>query len=568
MKKQSFNNPPAPPKTNLMWELAKPKKSSMGSLPQRHRAKTNKENSYFGHKKHKAVRTSPDQQQHSWKHYKSPKVEKVKRQYNAIQNFKTGKKEISKESRKHLKVKSKDGRNKKHKSKYQNAKAVVRSNPKKKMGRRDRPKNFSSKAEYASLKKTGRQLGPLDFRSYTNKENRRVPISCKSKGINADRQSKTTLLGLFLQKKCENLEHLLKSKITKAKRKKLENVFRKENSQITGAYDILSKKKSMVGNYQSTTQDRRKLHQDHGGSTEGFKIRFSKPSITCIGSIDNNINSLQKMNVRGNEELSSKSRVRKLEASTSESPFNFQMRLGNGSISQKESVIRSKKVTTHGSDGNFHSKDANFHVRGGKYVSSGGLDIMNNVTSNLILAKMRKENQMAQNRDQRTRGKATQHRNPRNTRNSRNSRKNGQFPTQGRKKDRVSGLKRRKSKTSKNPSTHQISSKNPDLFKKLFSNKFSEQERRLKLRSINEIEDFRNSRSIKNSTRTGKQGRQQMFQKKGSLPDKPNRDSFRLFKSKVAAKMRTEKSIRERKSLKFENNVKRYGHRQMSTLQK
>lgn len=359
----------------------------------------------------------------------------------------------------------------------------------KKSETKEKPKKGLAKNEFNSLKKETRALGKgtkknfgtLDLRTYTNKENRRIPISCKNKN-NKKTFKKTqnkTLLDLFLQKKGENIEDLLKQKMSKSRREKLELMFRRESAQdateIEGLARLLEKPKPVLSQFH-TSKEKSSLQETHE-SFLGLKprTRMAKMVPNYINSIDNNINSIQNIHYRRKTEQLSHSRVNK----QSNSP----------------------------------------HHQGAKNYSRNELK------------KIRLDPRL---------GRKAEAPRPRDT-----AKRPGNYSGIG----RVSKGSKRARKSSQARAR-----KDSENLQKVLLNKLENKER-LRLRSITEIENYKNFKSIKNCVNHSSKHKNYnaMFKKKISLPDKQRKkETYRLFKSKWGIKNNFEDSIKDSSKARFD----------------
>ena len=457
------------------------------------------------------LKTSPENQKKTWGSYKSPKPFKTSETYASCEKDLKIKKGKSNKQKKNETKKPRRQNTTKEKTpnhfkgnRVKNSKKFLRKIDKKNSEGKERVKNYSSKNEYNSLKKEARQgkmvgqkrsPGTLDFRSYTNKENRRVPISCQNKNIprKSGKSGNQTLLGLFLQKKCDNLEDLLKQKMNKSRKDKMGGLFRKDstkdNTEINGLAKLFEKSKPILSHFHTTKE--KSSMQDPHESLLGIKprTRMAKMFPNYINSIDNNINSLQNIHHRRKEDLSSQSRILRLE--------------GSKGFGESKTNVRGADVK--------------------KIWLESRLERVRDLNNFLKEKPSKPEN----------------------------------FSKLG----NYSNLKRKPKsrKNSENKSPRMAIQKHPDNFQKLFTNKTHLNEKRLRLRSIHEIDSYKHSRSIKHSTQQNLSKRKKndyLFKKKISLPDKHRKkETYKLFKSKWAAKNQIEDSFKESSVIRFDLHV-------------
>lgn len=454
--------------------------------------KSNRPESHLGKKLMSILKTSPENEKKGWFGPKGLKSSAQLEMYNSCDKNQKPKK--VKPSRKKG-DKTKKERIKKGKTKKGNKNTLKKISIAnlKKSEPREKHKQFLKKNEYNSLKKESKKgdnqrknFETLDLRTFTNKENRRVPISCKNK-TNPEqpfrRSSNKTFLDLFLQKKCENIEELLKQKISKSRKEKIEIMFRRDSvrepTEIEGLARLLDKPKPLLSNFH-TSKEKSSIQETHE-SFLGLKprTRMAKMMPNYINSIDNNINSIQNLHYRRKVGLS---RSRMNQNSNSPSGLAHPHVCCKGDLKKIKLATRMSKLRELG-----HTK-------------------------------------------------------PRDTRTSKSKRFSN-----------YSGLKR-KSKGSKRKSS-QIKQNKPQNKGTKGNGKGGENKERLRLRSITEIENYKNSRSIKHSKNHSSkhQNLNLIFKKKISLPDKhKKKETYRLFKSKWGISNNVDNLVKESSHVRFD----------------
>ena len=449
----------------------------------------------LGKKLMSILKTSPENEKQVWFGNKGLKSSMQIETYNSheknlkskkVKVVKTGENRKDKENSKKTKMKKV--------SKLTQKKSSI-GNLKKSEGK-ERYKG-GAKNEFNSLKKESRKLGgaakknfgTLDLRTYTNKENRRIPISCKNKHNGEQifkKVNNKTLLDLFLQKKCDNIEDLLKQKMSKSRKEKIELMFKRESvkeaTEIEGLAKLLEKPKPVLSHFH-TSKEKSSIQETHE-SFLGLKprTRMAKMVPNYINSIDNNINSIQNIHYRRKTDQLSYSRV----AKNSNSP--------NG---HKQFKIYSKHE-------------------------------LKKIQLNTRLSKLGDLNNFS---------------------------RKSKGVEKSKRQSNYSGIKRNTKASKRNRKSSQMKqSKQTENFQKILANKFENKER-LRLRSITEIENYKQSRSIKHGKNNSSKNKNfnLMFKKKISLPDKQRKkETYRLFKSKWGINNNFEDSIKDSSNMRFD----------------
>ena len=454
--------------------------------------KSGRPESHLGKKLMSILKTSPENEKRAWFGAKGLKSSAQLETYNSCDKDQKAKK-LKMVRKKGEKARKEKGRRAKPKKGAKNAVKKISIANLKKSEPRDKNKHFLKKNEYNSLKKEAKKgdnqrknFETLDLRTFTNKENRRVPISCKNKA-NPEapfrKPSNKTFLDLFLQKKCENIEELLKQKISKSRKEKIEIMFRRDSTRqagdVEGLARLLERPKPLLSNFH-TSKEKSSIQETHE-SFLGLKprTRMAKMMPNYINSIDNNINSIQNLHYRRKMGMS-RSRMNQ----NSNSPSG----LANAQICSKGDL---KKIR--------------------------------------LATKMTKLRELGSSK-------------PRDPRTSKSKRFSN-----------YSGLKR-KSKGSKRKSSQMKQNKGPGKGGKR-PERGGDNKERLRLRSITEIENYKNSRSIKHAKNhsSKNQNLNLIFKKKISLPDKhKKKETYRLFKSKWGISNNVDNLVKEASHVRFD----------------
>lgn len=165
-------------------------------------------------------------------------------------------------------------------------------------------------------------------------------------------EKNSNLLELFLQKKCDGLENILKQKISKNKKQKIEIMFKKESlkdtTELENLNNILEKSRPILGHFH-TSKEKSTHHTDHESLLNlKPRTRMAKMIPNYINSIDNNINSLKGIQNRKKEILNSKkeemisnSKLIRLKNFSSKSKYNSNKTKTKKTFnSQKEVVVK------------------------------------------------------------------------------------------------------------------------------------------------------------------------------------------------------------------------------------